>query len=123
MGVTRPVATRAEWQLCAGGAAAASLLTPLLCPGAALGPAAGSHTLLGSSQLMLVDLAGSERLAKTGSTGARFTEGTNINLSLLMLGTVVSRWGGRGGAPVEAAYAARGGGRAVCRRTGLAEMG
>ncbi|GIL90402.1 hypothetical protein Vretifemale_18052, partial [Volvox reticuliferus] len=52
---------------------------------------AASHELLHTSLVSFVDLAGSERLAKTGSTGARFVEGTNINISLLMLGTVVSK--------------------------------
>jgi hypothetical protein len=43
-----------------------------------------------SSKLTLVDLAGSERIKKTGATGARQTEGININKSLLVLGQVVS---------------------------------
>ncbi|KAG2449345.1 hypothetical protein HYH02_005500 [Chlamydomonas schloesseri] len=50
-----------------------------------------THDLLHTALVSFVDLAGSERLAKTGSSGARFAEGTNINLSLLSLGTVVSR--------------------------------
>ena len=54
-------------------------------------PSVVTHELLHTSLISYVDLAGSERLAKTGSTGARFVEGTNINISLLMLGTVVSK--------------------------------
>ncbi len=57
-------------------------------------PAAVTHDLLHTSLISFVDLAGSERLTKTGATGARFTEGTSINISLLMLGTVVARCGG-----------------------------
>jgi hypothetical protein len=34
-----------------------------------------------------LDLAGSERASKTGATGATLKEGTNINLSLMTLGT------------------------------------
>jgi hypothetical protein len=37
-----------------------------------------------------VDLAGSERLNKTGATGDRFRELTNINWSLSALGNVIS---------------------------------
>jgi len=43
------------------------------------------------SELMLVDLAGSERLGKTGAEGQRQKEGTAINRSLLVLGTVISK--------------------------------
>jgi C-terminal processing protease CtpA/Prc len=43
-----------------------------------------------SSHLNLVDLAGSEKLKKTKATGDAFTEGTNINMSLLFLGHVIS---------------------------------
>lgn len=37
-----------------------------------------------------MDLAGSERLNKTGATGDRFRELTNINWSLSALGNVIS---------------------------------
>ncbi len=40
--------------------------------------------------LNLVDLAGSEKLKKTKAQGDAFTEGTNINMSLLFLGHVIS---------------------------------
>ena len=43
------------------------------------------------SVLNLVDLAGSERLRKSGSVGVRAQESSNINLSLLQLGTVISK--------------------------------
>mmetsp|Transcript_34136 Transcript_34136/g.59579 ORF Transcript_34136/g.59579 Transcript_34136/m.59579 type:complete len:756 (+) Transcript_34136:21-2288(+) len=43
-----------------------------------------------AGKLNLVDLAGSERQSKTGSTGDRFKEATNINKSLLALGNVIS---------------------------------
>ena len=39
----------------------------------------------------LVDLAGSERVSATGATGKQFKEGTNINLSLHVLGRVISK--------------------------------
>ncbi|EFJ49115.1 kinesin-like protein [Volvox carteri f. nagariensis] len=52
---------------------------------------ATTRELVHTSLVSFVDLAGSERLAKTGSSGTRFVEGTNINISLLMLGTVVSK--------------------------------
>ena len=39
----------------------------------------------------LVDLAGSERVSATGAEGIRFKEGTFINLSLLVLGNVISK--------------------------------
>lgn len=41
------------------------------------------------SDINLVDLAGSERAAKTGATGDRLQEGSNINLSLSTLGRVI----------------------------------
>lgn len=41
-------------------------------------------------KLNLVDLAGSERQKKTGATGQTLIEGTNINLSLIYLGKVIS---------------------------------
>ncbi|MCO5557269.1 hypothetical protein L7F22_010830 [Adiantum nelumboides] len=43
------------------------------------------------SVLNLVDLAGSERVAKTGAEGARLKEGTHINKSLMVLGTVINK--------------------------------
>ena len=43
------------------------------------------------SVLNFVDLAGSERLRKSGSVGARAHETTHINLSLMTLGTVISK--------------------------------
>ena len=43
-----------------------------------------------AGKLNLVDLAGSERQSKTGSTGERLKEATNINKSLLTLGNVIS---------------------------------
>lgn len=42
------------------------------------------------SKLSMIDLAGSERGAATGCTGARFTEGANINKSLLALGNCIN---------------------------------
>ena len=39
----------------------------------------------------LVDLAGSERVSATGAEGIRFKEGTFINMSLLVLGNVISK--------------------------------
>jgi kinesin family protein 3/17 len=42
-------------------------------------------------KLNLVDLAGSERLSKTEAQGQRKIEGANINLSLTMLGIVISK--------------------------------
>ena len=43
------------------------------------------------SRLSLVDLAGSERANKTGATGDRLKEGSNINKSLTTLGLVISK--------------------------------
>lgn len=43
-----------------------------------------------AAKLNLVDLAGSERQMKTGATGDRLKEATNINKSLLTLGNVIS---------------------------------
>ena len=42
-------------------------------------------------KLNLVDLAGSERLSKTNATGQRVEEAKHINLSLHMLGIVISK--------------------------------
>jgi hypothetical protein len=42
------------------------------------------------SDINLVDLAGSERAAKTGATGDRLREGSNINKSLSTLGKVIT---------------------------------
>ncbi|KAF5304424.1 hypothetical protein FQR65_LT07954 [Abscondita terminalis] len=42
------------------------------------------------SKLSMIDLAGSERGAATGFSGARFTEGANINKSLLALGNCIN---------------------------------
>lgn len=42
------------------------------------------------SKLSMIDLAGSERGAATGCAGARFTEGANINKSLLALGNCIN---------------------------------
>lgn len=38
----------------------------------------------------LVDLAGSEKVGKTGASGDRLKEASNINKSLSMLGMVIS---------------------------------
>ncbi|XP_029353023.1 centromere-associated protein E isoform X3 [Echeneis naucrates] len=43
------------------------------------------------SHLNLVDLAGSERASQTGTEGARFKEGCNINRSLFTLGQVIKK--------------------------------
>jgi hypothetical protein len=42
------------------------------------------------SVMNLVDLAGSEKVGKTGATGDRLKEASNINRSLTMLGMVIS---------------------------------
>lgn len=52
------------------------------------GPDGQHHVRMG--KLHLVDLAGSERQAKTGATGQRLKEATQINLSLSTLGNVIS---------------------------------
>ncbi|XP_018321785.1 kinesin-like protein KIF18A [Agrilus planipennis] len=43
-----------------------------------------------AAKLSMIDLAGSERGAATGYSGARFTEGANINKSLLALGNCIN---------------------------------
>lgn len=52
------------------------------------GDDAEPHIIVG--KLNLVDLAGSERQSKTGATGERFREATNINLALSVLGRVIN---------------------------------
>ncbi|XP_057785128.1 kinesin-like protein KIN-7O isoform X2 [Salvia miltiorrhiza] len=47
-----------------------------------------SHTIF---RMNLVDLAGSERAAKTGAEGVRLKEGSHINKSLMILGTVIKK--------------------------------
>lgn len=42
------------------------------------------------AKLSMIDLAGSERGSATGGNGARFTEGSNINKSLLALGNCIN---------------------------------
>lgn len=42
------------------------------------------------AKLSMIDLAGSERGAATGCKGMRFTEGANINKSLLALGNCIN---------------------------------
>jgi kinesin family protein 15 len=42
-----------------------------------------------TSKMNLVDLAGSERQRNTGATGERLREGSSINKSLSVLGTVI----------------------------------
>lgn len=42
------------------------------------------------AKLSMIDLAGSERGSATGYNGARFTEGSNINKSLLALGNCIN---------------------------------
>lgn len=48
------------------------------------------ETRLTAGRLNLVDLAGSERQSKTHAEGVRLKEATKINLSLTVLGTVIS---------------------------------
>ena len=50
----------------------------------------GDEEVLRTGKLNLVDLAGSERQGKSGCAGERFKEATKINLSLSVLGNVVS---------------------------------
>eukprot|EP01028_Stygiella_incarcerata_P006271 TRINITY_DN256_c0_g2_i1.p1 TRINITY_DN256_c0_g2~~TRINITY_DN256_c0_g2_i1.p1 ORF type:complete len:1114 (-),score=364.20 TRINITY_DN256_c0_g2_i1:2222-5563(-) len=48
------------------------------------------QTNLNYAKLSLIDLAGSERAAMTANRGMRFTEGANINKSLLALGNCIN---------------------------------
>ena len=50
----------------------------------------GEKEMYRAGKLNLVDLAGSERQRKSGCTGERFKESTKINLSLSVLGNVIS---------------------------------
>ena len=50
----------------------------------------GEKEVYRTGKLNLVDLAGSERQSKSGSSGERFKESTKINLSLSVLGNVIS---------------------------------
>jgi len=50
---------------------------------------ATKHTGEKAARVSLVDLAGSERQSKTGASGDRLKEGSNINLSLSTLGLVI----------------------------------
>ncbi|KAI0559643.1 Kinesin-related Protein [Gracilaria domingensis] len=54
-----------------------------------------------ASSLNLVDLAGSERLKSTGAEGARQKEGSHINKSLLVLGTIINRLSSANGDPAK----------------------
>ncbi|XP_061179395.1 kinesin-like protein KIF28P [Saccostrea echinata] len=47
------------------------------------------HKVEKTSTINIVDLAGSERAKKANTSGKRFTEGNNINKSLLVLGQVI----------------------------------
>lgn len=50
----------------------------------------GDKEVYRAGKLNLVDLAGSERQSKSGCSGERFKESTKINLSLSVLGNVIS---------------------------------
>ena len=60
-------------------------------------PSTGQPLNRKSSDINLVDLAGSERASKTGATGERLQEGSNINLSLSTLGRVITALAKKGG--------------------------
>ena len=51
--------------------------------------AEGKRIRVTSAMLSLVDLAGCERIKKSGAQGQQFKEATNINSSLLTLGSVM----------------------------------
>lgn len=51
----------------------------------------GTKKKIIKSKINIVDLAGSERANKTGATGARLKEGSNINKSLTYLGLVIQK--------------------------------
>ena len=51
----------------------------------------GGKKKVKNSELHIVDLAGSERSDKTGATGSRLKEGSNINKSLTYLGIVIEK--------------------------------
>ena len=57
---------------------------------ACIRPGPGGKEVYRTGKLNLVDLAGSERQSKSGCVGERFKESTKINLSLSVLGNVIS---------------------------------
>jgi hypothetical protein len=56
---------------------------------AANAAADGKKMRVTTGMLSLVDLAGCERIKKSGAQGQQFKEATNINSSLLTLGSVM----------------------------------